>query len=113
MEKTNVWKRRAFSAEFKQDALKRAASPGYTIDTAATSLGISSGAIQESRQAEKKEGRDAFRGNGEHTAEGKRIGQLEKVVQEIRSERDIKGKAAVYFAANQRGDVSNLCGGTK
>lgn len=102
MEKKAVGKRRTFSAEFKRDALKLAASPGYTIEKAAASLGISGAAIQKWRQAEKEEGADAFRGNGVRTAEGERIRQLENEVRELRAERDILKKAAAYFATNQR-----------
>lgn len=95
-------KRRKFDAEFKREALKLCESPGYTQAKAAASLGISIGALQKWRRAEKAEGGDAFRGNGNRTAEGERIRQLEKEVRELRMERDILKKAAAYFATSQR-----------
>ena len=102
MEDKKSAKRRRFDAEFKREAIKLARSPGYSQARAAASLGISVAAIQKWLRAEKQEGEDAFRGNGNRTAEAERIHELEKEVRELRMERDILKKAAAYFATSQR-----------
>ena len=94
--------RRKFSAEFKRDAVRLSLSPGYTIEKAAKSLGIAPGLLSRWRSAERTEGADAHRGNGNRTEEAERIRQLEKENRELREERDNLKKASAYFAANQR-----------
>ena len=100
---------RRYDAEFRERAVRLLAGSrgNYTSETkalqgVAKSLGIAPGLLSRWRSAERTEGADAHRGNGNRTEEAERIRQLEKENRELREERDILKKASAYFAANQR-----------
>lgn len=88
-----------FTLEFKQDAVKLITEKGYTHQQAADSLGISLSAIGRWSRAE----RGSASPPGSKTATLNLAGQAEllrlrKENEQLRMEREILKKAAVFFA---------------
>ena len=88
-----------FTLEFKQDAVKLVTEKGYTHQQAADSLGISLSAIGRWSRAE----RGATSPSGSKTAtlnlaDQTELLRLRKENEQLRMEREIIKKAAVFFA---------------
>jgi transposase len=88
-----------FTLEFKQDAVKLVTEKGYTHQQAADSLGISLSAIGRWSRAE----RGGASPSGSKTAtlnlgEQAELLKLRKEIEQLRMEREIIKKAAVFFA---------------
>ena len=90
-------KRRSFSKEFKAETVALIRTSEKTVGKVAADLGISESLLRRwAHQA------DIDAGNGsadELTSdEKKELGQLRRAVRELRMEREILKKAAVFFA---------------
>jgi transposase len=88
-----------FTLEFKQDAVKLVTEKGYTHQQAADSLGISLSAIGRWSRA----GRGPTSPSGSKTAtfnlaDQAELLRLRKEIEQLRMEREIIKKAAVFFA---------------
>ncbi len=92
---------KTYSKEFKVEAVKLVKEEGYTIKRASENLGICRKQLGKWCHAVEQEGSEAFRGKGIRTADKERIRQLEKAVRDLRMERDILKKAAIYLAVNK------------
>lgn len=92
---------RTYSREFKVEAVKLVKDEGYTIKRAAQNLGICRKQLGKWCQSVEQEGSEAFRGKGIRTAEKETIRQLEKENRDLKMERDILKKAAIYLAVNK------------
>ena len=86
--------RRIHSKDFKQDAVKLAASIG--VSRAAADLGIGESMLYEWRKASQSEGEDAFRGNGNRTAVEAELDRLRRENEILKMEREILKKAADF-----------------
>ena len=75
---------------------------GRTIADAAQSLGISPWTMSRWVKAAKTEGAEAFRGQGQRTAEQQELYELRQRVRQLEEERAILKKAAAYFARDVR-----------
>ena len=99
MNKQNKHKRPRFSLEFKQDAAKLVIKQGYTHQQAADSLGVSLSAIGRWVRAERVpvivSGEKHSHLNLTNQSE---LIRLRKENEELRMEREILKKAAVFFA---------------
>ena len=99
MSKQKKQKRPRFSLEFKQDAAKLVIEKGYTHQQAADSLGVSLSAIGRWVRAERGpvlvSGKKHSHINLTDQAE---LTRLRKENEELRLEREILKKAAVFFA---------------
>jgi transposase len=99
MEKKNVKSRRKYTKEFKLEAVRLAQEGGGSVAEAARRLGIDPEYLYR-WQRELKDS-EAFRGNGQRTAEQERIRELESENRRLRMERDFLKKTAAYFAKDE------------
>ena len=90
-------RRRRFSAEFKRQALRRAAEPGMTDALLCEELGVSTRQLRRWKDAVEEHGeQDAFPGNGKSRDE--ELTRLKRENAKLREERDFLKEAARYFA---------------
>ncbi len=88
--------RRQFTKEFKLEALRLAERIG--APQAAEDLGIKSQDIYRWRAAAKKDGKEAFRGQGNRTEVEDELRRLRLEVKNLKAERDILKEATAFFA---------------
>jgi transposase len=92
-------KRPKYTLEFKQDAAKLVNEKGYTHKQAADNLGISLSAIGRWVRAEQGLATaSATRKKVLNLTDQDELSRLRKEVEQLRMERDILKKAAVFFA---------------
>jgi transposase len=93
-------RRKRYSAEFKREALRRANEPGVTDVLVAEELGINARQLRRWRDAAKREGENAFPGEG--NARGKELMVLKRKLAKVEQERDFLKEAAAYFAKESK-----------
>jgi len=93
-------KRRLYTKEFKLDALNLCKQPGYSISSAAKSLGISDSLLHKWRRKFEQNGSLSFPGNGKEALsdDKKRIKELEKQLKDSELENAILKKAVGIFS---------------
>ena len=89
-------RRKRYSAEFKREALKRANEEGVTDVLVAEELGINARQLRRWREAAKRDGDNAFPGQG--NAHDKEMMLLKRKLAKVEQERDFLKDAAAYFA---------------
>jgi transposase len=98
--------RQHFSAEFKQQAIRRAASGDATVLEVARELGIRADRLREwIAQAQGQRRRRAAAREGAGTgdrSQDEEVRQLRRENAQLREERDILKKAAAFFARESR-----------
>lgn len=92
--------RKQYTKEFKQGAVRLVTEQGRSISDAAQSLGIPPWSLSRWVSSAKKEGQQAFRGNGNRSAQEQEIFDLRQRVKQLEEEKDILKKAAAYFASH-------------
>ncbi|MCP3921510.1 MAG: transposase [Desulfobacterales bacterium] len=90
--------RNKYSKQFKKDAVDLMIKEGYKIREAGRNLGIHEATLRRWKKEFEQEGEDAFPGQGNLTPEKEEIFKLRKEVQQLKMEREILKKAAVFFA---------------
>ena len=90
--------RRKYSAEFKREAIALCQQPGMGPGKVAKDLGINRSMLSEWIQKARKEGKEAFRGNGRRTSAAAENEALKRRIRILEEERDILKKAATWFA---------------
>ncbi len=93
-------RRKRYSAEFKQAALKQANEPGVTDLLVAEELGISARQLRRWRDAVKRNGDNAFPGQGKSRDE--ELTKLKRKLAKVEQERDFLKEAAAYFAKESK-----------
>ena len=93
-------KRKLYTKEFKEGAVRLVIEQGRTRSDVAKSLDISEVSLYRWIKASKKDGVEAFRGNGQRTDKEQEIFELKRKIKELEEEREILKKAATYFAKN-------------
>ena len=91
-------KRRAFTKQFKMDAVKLVTEQGYNFSEAARNIGIDPSVLRRWKMQFETEGFDAFPGKGHMTPENEELFRLRKENKRLRMERDILKKATAFFA---------------
>ena len=94
MTKPKRYKR--YSAEFKREALRRAAEEGMTDKAVCEELGISTRQFRRWHGEMAMLGQDAFPGNGGRAT--RRLAALKRELAQVKKERDFLKEAAAYFA---------------
>ncbi len=93
-------RRKRYSAEFKRQALQRANEPGVTDLLVAEEVGISARQLRRWRDAVKRNGEDAFPGQGKSRDE--ELTRLKRKLAKVEQERDFLKEAAAYFAKESK-----------
>lgn len=91
-----------YDREFKQEAVRLAMGDGHTVEQVANDLGVNLYTLRSWIRAVKKEGREAFRGSGQRTAEEKDLQALRRELELVKQERDILKKALAVFSRDAR-----------
>ena len=91
-------KRRRYSEEFKVQAVKMVTEQGLSLSEVAKDLGIHHSMLAKWIKKLEQEQGQAFRGNGNRTAEEEELHRLREENRKLRMERDILKKAAAFFA---------------
>jgi transposase len=98
MTKPKRYKR--YSAEFKREALLRAAEEGITDKAVCEELGISTRQFRRWQVELEVLGKDAFPGKGQ--SRGDEVTALKRELAKIKKERDFLKEAAAYFAKDSK-----------
>jgi transposase-like protein len=93
-------RRKRYSAEFKRQAISRANEEGVTDVLVAEELGINARQLRRWRDAAKRDGREAFPGQGH--ARDQELMQLKRKLAKVEQERDFLREAAAYFAKESK-----------
>jgi transposase-like protein len=93
-------RRKRYSAEFKREALRRANEDGVTDMLVAEELGFSMRQLRRWRDEAKKDGENAFPGQG--NARDKEMMVLKRKLAKVEQERDFLKEAAAYFAKESK-----------
>lgn len=98
----NQIKKPYYSLEFKQDAVQLVLSKGYSIQEAATSLGVSVSALRKWVRAEKGgNDKNSISGKPLTLSEHEELLRLRKENIKLKMEREILKKATAFFAQEQ------------
>ena len=98
MTKPKRYKR--YSAEFKREAILRAAEEGITDKRVCDELGISTRQFRRWRDELELLGSDAFPGSGRSRDE--ELTALKRELAQVKKERDFLKEAAAYFAKESK-----------
>ncbi len=93
-------RRKRYSAEFKRQAISRANEEGVTDVLVAEELGINARQLRRWRDAAKRDGEEAFPGQGH--ARDQELMQLKRKLAKVEQERDFLREAAAYFAKESK-----------
>ena len=92
-------KRKTFSKEFKREAVRQLEQGNKPASDLAVELGIRRNMLYKWQEALASKGDDAFGGPGRKPAhQSNELTRLKKELEQVKTERDILKKAAVYFA---------------
>lgn len=94
--------RRVYTPEFKAEAIHLAETSEKSIYQLEEDLGISHGLLNKWKRKHKREGNEAFRGQGQRTAEAEELYRLRRENELLRQERDILKKALAIFTPRSR-----------
>jgi transposase len=90
--------RRAFTREFKLEAVKLVSERGVSVAQAARDLSLHENVLRKWVRDQKSDPQHAFPGQGQMKPEQAEIAALRKEVAKLKMERDILKKAAAWFA---------------
>ncbi len=91
-------KRKHYSKQFKNDAVKLVTEQGYKVSEAARNLGIHHSSLRRWKKQLETDGNQAFSGKGHMTTEKEELYRLRKENKRLRMEREILKKATAFFA---------------
>ncbi len=92
--------RRKFSAEFKNEAVKLVTEQGYSIAEAARNLGVNANLLGRWKK-DSEQSKDENQAPGSQAAMQAELKRLRKENKQLKMEREILKKAAVFFAKEQ------------
>ena len=81
--------RKKYTKEFKLDAVRLVTEQGYSRAEAARNLGLNANMLGRWVQESQSDDAEAFRGNGNRTAEREELRQLREENRRLKQERDI------------------------
>lgn len=87
-----------YTKEFKEGAVRLVTEQGRSVADAARSLDIPAWNLSRWIKMAKREGQEAFRGNGQRTALEQENFQLRQKIKQLEEEKAILKKAAAYRA---------------
>ncbi len=95
-------KRRTYTKEYKQEAVRLVTSGGRSLAEIAKSLGVHENVLAKWVKAAKMEGEDAFRGSGKRTAVDEENFRLRLKVKSLEQELEFLKKVSQYFAKDPK-----------
>ena len=95
-------KRKAYSREFKAEAVRLITDKGYTIAEASRNLGVEYSILRRWKKQLADDPLYAFPGKGRLKDREDEIRRLKRELEHVKDERDILKKAAACFAKNQK-----------
>lgn len=93
-------KRRKYSQEYKQEAVRLVGKSDIPLAQVATNLGINPGILRRWCGEISKAGKNAFPGNG--TPRDQELARLNRELHQVKQERDFLKEAAAYFARTSK-----------
>ena len=101
MAKKTLRVRRAFTPQFKKDAVALVRK-GRSVTEVARDLGIARSLLQRWKEQLEHDPQEAFPGKGNLTSQADEVRRLQKQLRDVTEERDILKKALAYFADDQK-----------
>ena len=91
-------KRKVYTAEFKREAVELSQQPDTKVSQIAQDLGVHVNTLYRWRQEFKRDGVQAFPGNGRLKADDEELRRLKRELAVVKQERDILKKAISIFS---------------
>lgn len=95
-------KKRVFTKEFKQEAIRLVEAGGRSASEVASRLEISQSLLSRWMSAAREEGDEAFRGSGKRTAVEEENWKLRLKVKNLEQELEFLKKVSRYFAKDPK-----------
>jgi transposase len=95
-------KRKSYSREFKEEAVRLITEKGYSIAEASRNLGIDYSVLRRWKKQLADDPINAFPGKGKLKAPDEELRRLKRKLDRVTEERDILKKALAYFAEDQK-----------
>lgn len=95
-------KRKTYTAEFKQEAVRLVTEQGYSMSQAARNLDININMLRRWKHQINEQGEDAFPGKGRLLPEQEELSRLREENKRLRMEREILKKTVTFFANESR-----------
>lgn len=95
-------KRKNYTAEFKQEAVRLVTEQGYSMSQAARNLDININMLRRWKHQINEQGQDAFPGKGRLLPEQEELYRLREENKRLRMEREILKKTVTFFANESR-----------
>ena len=95
-------KRKNYTAEFKQEAVRLVTEQGYSMSQAARNLDININMLRRWKHQVNEQGQEAFPGKGRLLPEQEELYRLREENKRLRMERDILKKTVTFFANESR-----------
>jgi transposase len=93
---------KTYTREFKEEAVRLAATSGKSIAQVARELGISDTSIHQWRRELAEHGKDAFPGSGHQTALEEEKRRLKRELERVQQEREIGKKVLSIFSRDTK-----------
>ena len=101
-------KRKSHGREFKLEAVRRSNEVGKTVAEVARELDVRENDLHQWRKEVDEKGDNVFPGAGRKTpGNGNELEQLRRENAQLREERDILKKSAIYFAKELKNDIDS------
>ena len=91
-------RRSKYTKQFKKDAVDLIIKEGYKIREAGRNLGVHEATLRRWKKEFEQDGEAAFPGQGSMTPEKEENFRLRKEIKQLKMEREILKKTAVFFA---------------
>ena len=95
-------KRKSYSHEFKEDAVRLITEKGYSIAEASRNLGVEYSVLRRWKKQLADDPINAFPGKGKLKAPDEELRRIKRKLDRVTEERDILKKALAYFAEDQK-----------
>lgn len=97
-----IQKRKNYTAEFKQEAVRLVTEQGYSMSQAARNLDININMLRRWKHQINEQGQEAFPGKGRLLPEQEELYRLREENKRLRMEREILKKTVTFFANESR-----------
>lgn len=95
-------KRKRYTREFKQEAVRLAEESELSLDEVARDLEIHPNTLYKWRRQFLEDGQDAFPGHGNLKPANDEVRRLQRELARVKEERDILKKAVAFFAREKK-----------